>query len=112
MGLPLHMLINNAGVFLVPHDHTQEGFEVQLLSLHTHTAFFTVSTYHNMTTGYNKTSSVMQCCIKSQLYLYICTACLLEYTFTPQCRFCKTRAPDRVFIGMLSMGHAIWGLIV
>lgn len=34
MGLPLHMLINNAGVFLVPHDHTQEGFEVQLLSLH------------------------------------------------------------------------------
>lgn len=32
LGLPLHMLINNAGVFLVPHDHTQEGFEVPLLS--------------------------------------------------------------------------------
>ena len=28
LGLPLHMLVNNAGVFLVNHDHTQEGFEV------------------------------------------------------------------------------------
>jgi len=28
LNLPLHMLINNAGVFLVNHDHTQEGFEV------------------------------------------------------------------------------------
>ncbi|KAL3144912.1 hypothetical protein ABBQ32_003421 [Trebouxia sp. C0010 RCD-2024] len=27
LGLPLHTLVNNAGVFLVPHDHTQEGFE-------------------------------------------------------------------------------------
>lgn len=27
LNLPLHMLINNAGVFLVNHDHTQEGFE-------------------------------------------------------------------------------------
>lgn len=26
-GLPLHVLVENAGVFLVPHDHTQEGFE-------------------------------------------------------------------------------------
>ena len=25
--LPLHTLVNNAGVFLVPHDFTQEGFE-------------------------------------------------------------------------------------
>jgi NAD(P)-dependent dehydrogenase (short-subunit alcohol dehydrogenase family) len=25
--LPLHTLVNNAGVFLVPHDRTQEGFE-------------------------------------------------------------------------------------
>jgi retinol dehydrogenase-12 len=25
--LPLHVLVNNAGVFLVPHDFTQEGFE-------------------------------------------------------------------------------------
>lgn len=25
--LPLHTLVNNAGVFLVPFDHTQEGFE-------------------------------------------------------------------------------------
>jgi NAD(P)-dependent dehydrogenase (short-subunit alcohol dehydrogenase family) len=25
--IPLHCLVNNAGVFLVPHDHTQEGFE-------------------------------------------------------------------------------------
>lgn len=31
LGLPLHMLINNAGVFLVDHDHTQEGFEVSRL---------------------------------------------------------------------------------
>ena len=30
LNLPLHMLINNAGVFLVDHDHTQEGFEVQI----------------------------------------------------------------------------------
>ena len=30
LNLPLHMLINNAGVFLVNHDHTQEGFEVQM----------------------------------------------------------------------------------
>ena len=26
-GLPLHVLVENAGVFLVPHDRTQEGFE-------------------------------------------------------------------------------------
>ena len=25
--IPLHTLVNNAGVFLVPHDHTEEGFE-------------------------------------------------------------------------------------
>ena len=28
MNLPIHMLVNNGGVFLVNHDHTQEGFEV------------------------------------------------------------------------------------
>jgi NAD(P)-dependent dehydrogenase (short-subunit alcohol dehydrogenase family) len=28
--LPLHVLIENAGVFLVPHDRTQEGFETTL----------------------------------------------------------------------------------
>ena len=27
-GLPLNCLVNCAGVFLVPHDHTKEGFEV------------------------------------------------------------------------------------
>ena len=54
------MLINNAGVFLVPHDHTQEGFEVQLVLLHKHTAFHTASTHHNnMTTGCSKTSIVV-----------------------------------------------------
>lgn len=26
-GLPLHVLVENAGVFLVPHDRTKEGFE-------------------------------------------------------------------------------------
>ena len=26
--LPLNVLVGNAGVFLVPHDHTEEGFEV------------------------------------------------------------------------------------
>lgn len=26
--LPLHVLVENAGVFLVPHDRTEEGFEV------------------------------------------------------------------------------------
>ena len=25
--LPLHVLVNNAGIFIVPHDHTEEGFE-------------------------------------------------------------------------------------
>ena len=25
--LPLHTLVSNGGVFLVPYDHTQEGFE-------------------------------------------------------------------------------------
>lgn len=28
LNLPIHMLVNNGGVFLVNHDHTQEGFEV------------------------------------------------------------------------------------
>ena len=27
--LPLNVLVGNAGVFLVPHDHTEEGFEVR-----------------------------------------------------------------------------------
>ena len=30
--LPLHVLVADAGVFLQPHSHTQEGFEVRGVS--------------------------------------------------------------------------------
>lgn len=30
--LPLHVLVADAGVFLQPHSHTEEGFEVRVMS--------------------------------------------------------------------------------